>query len=132
MCKLGDALKLCTCDVTSVDDLDHFWVFHRFDPSKNATVIGRTLVSYALAPEIEAHNRALLIARLNEPDAFDVDLAPREGDRLQLTFRFGGYYKRTSYGYEFRDGKWSEQEFDNLAWADHHDRERFGELKPVK
>jgi hypothetical protein len=132
MCKLSDALKLCTCDAASIDELDHFWVFHRFDPTKNELVIGRILIPYALAPEIEAHNRALLLARLDDPDAFDVDLAPRDGDRLQLTFRFGGHYEQTHYGYERRAGKWVEQAYDGLSWSHHHDREHFGEVRPVE
>ncbi len=87
MCKLSNQLKLCTCDVGSVDRLEHYWVLHRFDPRKDDSVIGRLFMPHTLDGRVEAYNRSLLLQRLQEGDAFDVDLKPREGDRLQLTFR---------------------------------------------
>ena len=138
MCRLAPTLTLCTCAVRDVSRLPHYWVLHRFDPRKDTHVIGRVARPDVLDPQDDAHNRALLRVRLQEPDAFDVDLAPRDGDRLQLTFRFSGRdragrrtVKEITYGYAWTAGRWVEETFDPLMWQWHHDRERFGEVRPA-
>lgn len=139
MCELSKKLKLCTCDAgSSVAALDHFWVLHRFDPAKNTMVIGRVRMPDRLDAEVEAYNRALLLARLNEPDAFDVDLGPREGDRLQLTFTFRKHVppgkesvKVIHYGYAYENGRWKEMPYESLSWYRKHHREQSGELRPA-
>ncbi len=130
MCKLSDKLKLCTCDA-SVADLVSYWVFYRFIEGKNHMVIGRVMIRDPLDPEVEAHNRSLLLARLNESDAFDVDLEPRDGDRLQLTFRLSPTDARKTiiYGYAHAAGRWVEEPYDNLGWQWHHDQEQTGEVR---
>ncbi len=130
MCMLSDKLKLCTCDAASVGELDHYWVLHRFIEGKNSMVIGRTRIPEKLDAQAEAHNRALLLARLNESDAFDVDLQPKDRDRLQLTFSFSTPQPKTIiYGYGRVDGRWVEEAYDNLGWRWHHEEERFGEVR---
>lgn len=131
MCTLSETLKLCTCESGSLGDLDHYWVFHRFVDGKDNPVIGRVLVSYRLDATTEAHNRSLLLARLNQPDAFDIDLQPRDGDRLHLAFRIivAGAPKTVTYGYALSGGTWVEQTYNSLAWERHHDRETFGEIR---
>jgi hypothetical protein len=138
MCRVSSTLKLCTCAVRDVSRLRHYWVLHRFDPRKANRMIGRVARPDVLDARDEVHNRALLLARLQEPDAFDVDLAPREGDRLQLTFRFAERdragrkaFKEITYGYAWTAGRWVEKEFEPLGWQWHHDRERIGELRPA-
>src|ERR1700754_961408 len=87
MCKLSGKLKLCTCNATTVSRLQNYWVLHRFNAEKDVRVIGTMLLQDKLESQTEVHKRALLLERLHEPDAFDVDLQPGEGDRLQLTFQ---------------------------------------------
>jgi len=134
VCKLSEKLKLCTCSAGSVADLEDYWVLHRFVEGKNQIVIGRALLPDKLDAKVEAHNRSLLLARLNDPDAFDIDLRPRDGDRLQLTFRFsvGGAAKTISYGYTHAQGRWIEQAYDSLSWQWHHDSESFGEVRSAR
>lgn len=131
MCTLSETLKLCSCDAGSLGDLDHYWVFHRFVEGKDRPVVGRMLGSYPLNATTEAHNRALLLARLNRPDAFDVDLKPKDGDRLHLAFRItvAGKPETVTYGYALAGGTWVEQTYNSLAWERHHDRETFGEIR---
>lgn len=136
MCKLRETLKLCTCDVPSVSALEHYWVLYRFDKAKDDMVIGRVMLPDRLAAEVEEYNRRLLLARLQEEDAFDVDLHPEEGDRLAITFACseanasGRLVKKTiTYGYARTGGRWVEEPYDPLSWQWHHDRERFGELR---
>jgi hypothetical protein len=138
VCKLSSQLKLCTCDVGSVDRLEHYWVLHRFDPRKDDSVIGKLFMPHTLDGRVEAYNRSLLLQRLQEGDAFDVDLKPREGDRLQLTFRCSEADaseslkgKIITYGYAWSAGRWVEQAFDPLSWRARHDEERFGEVRPA-
>jgi hypothetical protein len=131
MCELSDKLKLCTCDVGSVADLTHYWVLHRFVGGKNHMVVGRTAIRDTLDPKLEAHNRALLLARLNEGDVFDVDPKPHEGDRLLLSFRCeeAGKPKTIQYGYAHVGGQWIEEPYDALGWQWHHDRGPFGDVR---
>lgn len=138
MCKLDERLKLCTCDVPSVSALEHYWVLYRFDEEKNHMVIGRVRLPDKLDAEVEAYNRRLLLARLQEEDAFDVDLHPKEGDRLAITFQCsevdasGRRVKKTiTYGYARTGGRWVEEPYDSLSWEWHHDQERFGALRPA-
>jgi hypothetical protein len=134
MCKLSEKLTLCTCSAASFADLEHYWVFHRFVAGKNEMVIGRALLPDKLDAEVEAHNRSVLLARLNEIDAFDVDLKPKDGDRLQLTFRFplAGATKTITYGFAHAGGRWVEQAYDHLSWRWQHDRESFGEVRSAR
>jgi hypothetical protein len=133
VCELSRKLKLCTCDVGSVAELDHYWVFHRFVEGKNEMVIGRVAMPPKLDAKVEAHNRSVLLARLNESDAFDVDLKPRDGDRLRLTFRFSKGFpakdKTITYGYAKKDGRWVEEAYSGLSWRWHHEEENFGEVR---
>lgn len=138
MCELSEKLKLCTCGAGSVRGLDHYWVLHRFRAGKDDFVIGRVRPPDTIDEKVEAHNRALLLARLNEDDAFDVDLSPREGDRLELSFRCAergasgqANMKHIVYGYAFTSGRWVEEPYDPLSWSWHHDDEHFGEIRPA-
>lgn len=138
MCILSARLKLCTCDFKSVAKLrrskiKHTWVLHRFDPTKSNMVIGRVSMPDTLEATIDADNRAMLLERLNEDDAFDVDLKPQEGDRLQLTFRCSTpnasgqlQVKCIHYGYSRVAGRWVEEPFCPLTWLWHHEEARFG------
>jgi len=133
MCELSENLKLCTCDVASVAELRHYWVLYRFVEGKNHMVVGRTAILDTLDPRLEGQNRALLLARLNESDVFDVPQALRDGDRLMLSFRCNeaGKPKTITYGYERAGGRWVEKTFDGLGWQWHHDRGPFGEVRPA-
>lgn len=138
MCKLEGTLKLCTCNAKEASWLDQHWVFYRFNAEKHDMMIGRVLLPDRLHPNVEAANRRLLLARLQEEDAFDVELQPAEGDRLLITLRCTELdaagkevSKMITYGYERKAGKWVEEPFNSLSWQWHHDRVRFGELRRV-
>lgn len=128
MCQLERKLKLCTCGKIARSKLEHYWVLHRFDAEKNDRVLGRIAVPPELGRGVAEEHRALLLERLQEADAFDVDLAPREGDRLQLSFRFSAT-QWAKYGFAFRGGRWVEEEYCPLGWRWHHTEERFGAVK---
>lgn len=136
MCKLEGSLKLCTCNEKEASRLDQYWVFYRFNAEKHNRMIGRVLIPDQLHPKVDAENRRLLLARLQEQDAFDVDLQPGDGDRLLITLRCTeadkagkAVSKMITYGYERKAGRWVEEPFNSLSWQWHHDRVRFGELR---
>jgi hypothetical protein len=134
MCELSTKLKLCTCGAASVSELRNYWILYRFDKAQDCIVAG-SIVSYdEPSKTVQANNRALLLERLHEADAFDVDLRPREGDRLQLTFTCsepGGRVKTLYYGYEYKSGRWTEEEYDELSWERKHYQAKFGKVQPA-
>jgi hypothetical protein len=136
MCKLSSQLKLCSCEASDVSKLESFWVLHRFDPRKNDMVIRRVMRADTLDPQLDTYNRSLLLQRLHEDDAFDVDLKLQSGDRLQLTFQCSesdeagqSVLKRITYGYTWTAGRWSEEPYSSLEWQWHHDRAMLGEFR---
>jgi hypothetical protein len=138
MCHVSPRLKLCSCASGDVSRLAHYWVFYRFDPQKNERIIGRVAKPDALDPRAEAYNRATLLKRLNEPDVFDLDLKPKSGDRLQITFRCTeadapgkARAKTITYGYAFTGEGWVEEPYNSLSWRWHHTNSAIGELRPA-
>jgi len=140
MCELSKKLKLCTCAVASVEHLRHYWVLYRFNKTKDDLVMGQAMLLEEPGKAVQAYNRSLLLERLNEHDAFDINLNPQEGDRLQLKFTCSDSgvlsiltrnrkIKKIIYGYTYRNGRWIEEPFDHLAWERRHDREKFGEIQ---
>ena len=81
--------------------------------------------------KLEIYNRKLLLKRVNEVDAFDIDLHPKSKDRLQLTFTCEMFYSPLNYGYSFNKGKWIEEEFHYLEWMWHHEKAEFGKITNV-
>jgi hypothetical protein len=64
MCKLSHRLKLCTCDVPDISELEHYWVLHRFNPQKHGTVRGRVARPDTLDVRVDVYNRMLLLQHL--------------------------------------------------------------------
>lgn len=86
--------------------------------------------------QLDGYNRELLLRRLQEEDAFDVELDLQDRDRLQLTFQFSESgtsgaptTKVITYGYSWKAGRWDEEEFCPLAWQWHHDWAMSGEVQ---
>lgn len=137
MCKLEGILKFCTCTAKQATRLDQFWVFYRLNAEKDFRIIGRVAIPARLRPRVHAENRRLLLARLNEDDAFDIDLQSAEGDRLAVTLRCAEEDREQdprrsdliTYGYERQNGRWVEAQFDPHSWQWHHDQEHFGKLQ---
>ena len=130
MCLASDKIKFCTCTASSVEQLKHYWVLHRRIKGKNAMVIGEPVMPYDLSREENQVNEQLLLRRINEPDAFDVDLKPADGDRLQVSFKcveVADSY--VHYGFSYSNGKSKKAKYDGLKWMWHHEETRFGKLQ---
>lgn len=130
MCKESNKLRLCTCKLDT-NKLKNYWVFYRFAKDKDNMVIGETMMPVAINIEDELHNRELLPKLLNEGNVFDVELHPKNKDRLQLSFfvtRNNEGRDTIDYGFEYKKGKWVQKEFDWLMWAGNHDEEQNGKI----
>jgi hypothetical protein len=110
-------MKFCSCKVSSVYKLKHYWVFHQFVHGQENIVIGTTIMPYISDVQTEMQNKSLLLTRVNEDDAFDVQLNPKENDRLQVSFKWReDMDDYLDYGFEFKFGKWKGKQFDSLEW----------------
>jgi hypothetical protein len=130
MCKVSDKIKFCTCKAKSTEQLKNYWVFHRFIKGKFELVIGQPMLPFLIDEQTHLLNRETLLKRVNEADAFDIDLKPKQNDRLQLSFNFGDtIYDRIDYGFLYRNKKWIVTGFDSLEWMWKHEEEKFGKIE---
>ena len=130
MCQVSNKLKLCTCSATSPDKLKNYWVFHRFIKEKDYQVMGSMVGPYTVDAVTEKHNKETLLKRVNEADAFDINLNPQPKDRLQLNFITSpDRWDCLTYGFEFIEGKWIEYDYHPFEWEEHHTDESFGKIK---
>lgn len=129
MCEVSDKLKLCSCAAVNPRDLRHYWILHRFDKGKSTMVVGMFMLPHILSEEIEVRNKNLLLTLLNQPDTFDKNIIPRQGDLLELSFSCGDDDRKITYGFKYNRGKWQEEGFDPLVWMWHHDEEQYGKIK---
>ncbi|HZG72225.1 MAG TPA: hypothetical protein VEY51_11890 [Chondromyces sp.] len=94
-------------------------------------IMGEPIMPIEINEATDLINKETLLKRVNERDAFDVQLNPREGDRLQLTFSCQGEngIGMIHYGFEYRNGKWEEEDYEVFDWKRKHEEEDFGEVK---
>ena len=126
MCEVSDKLKLCSCFKVAFGKARHYWILHRFIKDKFEIVIGLPMLPHFLSVDVDTKNKKLLLSLLNQPDTFDSDITPREGDLLELSFLCGEKEQRITYGFKYKRGKWHEEQFDPLHWMWHHEQELYG------
>ncbi len=131
MCQVSDKMKLCSC-ATSIDKLQHYWIFHRYAKGNNHTIMGEAVMPHQLSPEVQMINRKTLQEIINDADLFDVDLKPHDKDRLQLTFTVlegaVGDGSFLNYGFEYRKDKWVMIPYDVFDWMSNHEEVGFGKI----
>ena len=108
MCQISNQLKFCTCSPGERNRIDHGWILHRFVGEKEFQVLGSVIPpSDWLDPAKRALNEETLLSRLNDRDAFDVDLKARNGDRLEVFFnRFSEGNDYLNYVFELKSDQW--------------------------
>jgi hypothetical protein len=134
MCKVSEKIKFCSCS-SPLDKLKHYWVLHRFVAGKHEIVVGQPIFSAEIEESIDNLNKEVLLHRMNEPDAFDVDLGPKPKDRLLISLRCGDdAYGYIHYGFRYsKNGKWVEEQYDTFEWMWRHEEAQFGKLvSPLK
>ncbi len=113
-------------------NLRHFWILHRFVKGRHEMILGEPVMPVEIEKYINTYNRRFLLQRLNETDAFDIDISPLEKDRLQVSFKCSKKYPdRIDYGFEFKKGKRCECEYDFFEWYSKHVESTFGKIKPA-
>jgi hypothetical protein len=130
MCKISDKIKFCTC-LGNIEKLKHSWTLYRY--KREHMHIGGLIVMPAfIDPNTDAHNITTLEKRLNEPDAFDIQLAPKERDRLEITFTTGeNFSSPLSYCFAYRKGKWVKVDHDSFDLMSRFIEIKSGKIKPA-
>lgn len=78
-------------------------------------------------------NKSTLLARLNEPGAFDVPMNLKEKDLLDVVInnKSSEIDLRFSYSFEFKKGMWNFIESDPFDIENHYNEETGGKMKSV-
>jgi len=130
MCHLTNQIKFCTCKAQSTERLKNYWVLHRYHKDQFAGIEGSCNPPMLMDDAMVAHNEQTLLKRVNEPDAYDVDLQPQAKDRLEIVLtcreHFGG---PLHIGFEYKKGQWVPCDYDLFEWTWKHTEETFGKIK---
>ena len=102
-----------------------------FITNKSRNLLGLYTLPNFTDKDVELYNKQHLLKRVNDPSAFDVDLNPKEHDRLSLFFTVKNDQYPLKYGFEYRNGKWEEEEYYDLEWQMEHERKDFGEIRAI-
>ena len=88
MCIITEKIKLCTCKASSTNRLQHYWVLYRRNKDKNEIIVGELMLpSFEwFHPNEFKKNYVTLENRVNEGDVFDVPIAFKAKDVLELVF----------------------------------------------
>jgi len=90
------------------------------------------MMPYFIDAITDAYNRNLLLKRINERDAFDIELNPKSGDLLQISFAGESNYQDLTYGYKYTGEKWETEIYDPLKWMWHHEINLKGKIRNAK
>jgi hypothetical protein len=93
--------------------------------------VGEVVMPAFIDPNVDAHNVQTLQIRLNELDAFDIELLPKERDRLEIVFTVIGeqYSSPLCYCFAYTRGKWVYIEHDTFDLMSRFTEVRSGKLK---
>lgn len=128
MCKITSKIKFCTCKASSTEKLQHYWCLYRFNKDKDDVVMGMLLPDEPLTIDFEV-NKVVLEKRLNEEDAFDVDLSFKPKDVLEIVCNNFNDLKRTVYGFKYKGKRWQLYEIDDFYIMGHYDEVGFGKMR---
>lgn len=98
MCHPTQAFKLCTCLYTKATD--SYWIYRKQVPTLS-TAIGE-IVHQCYSIENWEELKKLAAKRLADPDVFDFDVQPDEGDMLELYFA----KIHPPFEFDYRRGRW--------------------------
>lgn len=131
MCQVSDKIKFCTCDPDHIDFEGNHWIFK----TSREYDFGMTVIGTYMLPAIgdymmTQHNKAAVSSRVNDPDAFDVDLHPQEGDRLLVVVVCHEHFDGAQHlEFEYENGRWESCVYYPFGWSHIHPTTRQGTLK---
>jgi hypothetical protein len=127
MCKISDKLKFCSCDIDDIYDLEHYWIFYRYEKDKIMRIVGSMLPPMNILITTERYNNKSLLILVNDPSSFDVDLKPKSKDRLQLHFTIDSV-QFLDYGFEYKDNKWVSKKYHPFGWEEKYAEDKGGKI----
>ena len=128
MCKVSNKLKLCTC-TKPLENLKHYWIFHRFIKGKNEFVIGEPIMPEYFLFTNHPDNESIIEELLNNKNLFDVDIIPKNNDRLELSLTCKDPIVRLmTFGFEYKSSKWKTIEYDCFGWMQKHEDVKHGKI----
>ncbi|QVY67112.1 hypothetical protein [Polaribacter sp. Q13] len=132
MCKVINRIKFCTCidDNVDIEELNHYWILHRYNKDKNENVMGTPALPSDLQPHFEV-NETLLIDTLNTTDAFDKNIELEKGDRLEVVLCNNSKDNELYYNFKFTGKKWKSIESDCFDIMNNFDEVKGGEIKEI-
>jgi hypothetical protein len=132
MCKVSNKIKFCTCvdDNIDIEELNHYWVLHRYNKDKNMNVMGEPIFPDNLHPMFII-NEALLIYTLNKPDAFDKNIELKKGDRLEVALCNNSDNDSLYYNFKFTGKTWISIESDSFDLMSNFDELKSGKIKEI-
>ena len=132
MCKVSNKIKFCTCvdDNIDIEELNHYWVLHRYNKDKNMNVMGEPIFPDNLHPMFII-NKALLIDTLNKPEAFDKNIGLKKGDRLEVVLCNNSDNDSLYYNFKFTGKTWMPIESDSFDLMSNFDELKGGEIKEI-
>lgn len=129
MCIISDKIKFCTCSVGSYEKLPHYWILYQYNQQKDLQVIGEALIPYHLFQPNFQLNQNTLASRLNEQDAFDIDIAFKPKDKIEIVINnLLSIEKRMIFCFQFEKGKWVVVEYDFFEIMNKYDELSFGKM----
>ncbi len=127
MCKISDKLKFCSCDIDDIYDLEHYWIFYRYEKDQLLRIMGSMLPPMNILITTARYNNKSLLSLINDPSSFDVDLKPKAKDRLQLHFTIDSV-QFLDYGFEYKDNKWVSKKYHPFGWQEKYAEDKGGKI----
>ena len=134
MCEISDKIKFCTCS-SDVEKLKHYWILHR-KMKKNEMIqvcVGTYMMLNEKAQAFFELNTSTLLKRLDDSDAFDVDLDLKNKDILEVVINniSRNYEDQITYAFEYNKGKWKSIEYDFFELKNEFEEKQAGKMKSV-
>ena len=131
MCLVSDKIKFCTCISKNYETLKHYWLLYRHDKDKDEFVLGSPILPTSMRDLNFEINQSTLLARLNEPDAFDLPLQLKTDDRLVVTINCQSDEVENpfTYAFDYKNGEWITSTDDPFDLINNYNEEAFGKLK---
>ena len=130
MCIISNKIQFCSCANDTVEKLKHYWILHRYANEKREICMGLPMMPTSMSDLNFVENQAVLLKRLNEPDAFDVPIEFKPKDQLEIVINNRpNFYDAFTYSFKYYKGKWTSVETDSFDLMNRFDEEQCGKIK---
>jgi hypothetical protein len=119
MCEITDQIKFCTCAKGHYSKLSHYWLYYRVGEKKESIMKGTAIIPDYLSMPDYIENQYKLLERLNNPDAFDIEIHPKEGDLMEIVLNNLGN-SRAEFHFIFQDSSWDWENHNPFEVLNHH------------